>query len=133
MPCGGPSRRRLPSSMPAGYVSHTGYQYDSISRVAGQREPAPPSNFSKLGGFTSKVFITDDMYHPPSTANRPQPEHSFYCISRIGPSAAFWIGSIEKPWPTDLSPGAGQARPAGGRNSRLGTAPRSRFRAGGAF
>src|SRR5580658_5273612 len=60
--CGGPSSRRLPSSIPAGYVSQTGYQYDSISRVAGQREPAPPSNFSKLGGFRNNVFITDAMF-----------------------------------------------------------------------
>src|SRR5580704_18748535 len=63
--CGGPSRRRLPSSIPAGYVSHTGYQYDSISRVAGHREPAPPSNFSKLGGFNNNVFITDGIYKYP--------------------------------------------------------------------
>src|SRR5205085_6266512 len=45
--------------MPAGYVSHTGYQYDSISRVAGQRELAPPSKFLKLGGFNRSVFITE--------------------------------------------------------------------------
>src|SRR5580704_7474077 len=68
--CGGPSRRRLPSSIPAGYVSHTGYQYDSISRVAGQREPAPPSNFSKLGGFNNNVFITDAMYYNPLRASK---------------------------------------------------------------
>src|SRR5580700_5134793 len=77
--CGGPSRRRLPSSIPAGYVSHTGYQYDSISRVAGQREPAPPSNFSKLGGFNNNVFITDAMYYNPLRASNktyePQPDH----------------------------------------------------------
>src|ERR1700722_7137230 len=42
--------------MPAGYASHTGYQYDSISRVAGQRELAPPSKFSNEGGFKSNVF-----------------------------------------------------------------------------
>jgi hypothetical protein len=42
--------------MPAGYASHTGYQYDSISRVAGQRELAPPSKFSKEGGFRKSVF-----------------------------------------------------------------------------
>jgi hypothetical protein len=30
--------------------------------VAGQREPAPPSNFSKLGGFRNKVFITDAIF-----------------------------------------------------------------------
>src|SRR5580693_5004112 len=70
MPCGGPSRRRLPSSIPAGYVSQTGYQYDSISRVAGQREPAPPSNFSKLGGFNNNVFITDAMYNYPLRASQ---------------------------------------------------------------
>src|SRR5271170_5961731 len=54
--CGGPSSRRLPGSIPAGYASHTGYQYDSISRVAGQREPAPPSKFSNDGGFRNSVF-----------------------------------------------------------------------------
>src|SRR6266436_7963661 len=46
----------LPGIIPAGYVSQTGYQYDSISRVAGQREPAPPSKFSKEGGFKNRVF-----------------------------------------------------------------------------
>src|SRR5580698_606670 len=54
--CGGPSTSREPSSNPAGYVSQTGYQYDSISRVAGQRLLAPPSNFSKEGGFKNSVF-----------------------------------------------------------------------------
>src|SRR5215469_2364599 len=54
--CGGASRRREPSSIPAGYASQTGYQYDSISRVAGQRELAPPSKFSKEGGFRNSVF-----------------------------------------------------------------------------
>ena len=49
---------------PAGYDSHTGYQYDSISRVAGHRELAPPSKFSKLGGFNNKVFITSGILHP---------------------------------------------------------------------
>jgi hypothetical protein len=44
--------------MPAGYASHTGYQYDSISRVAGHRELAPPSYPSKLGGFRNSVFLT---------------------------------------------------------------------------
>src|SRR5438270_11792808 len=53
---GGASNRRAPSSMPVGYASQTGYQYDSISRVAGQREPAPPSKFSKEGGFKNSVF-----------------------------------------------------------------------------
>src|SRR5258708_10389752 len=53
---GGASSRRAPSSMPVGYASQTGYQYDSISRVAGQREPAPPSKFSKEGGFKNSVF-----------------------------------------------------------------------------
>src|ERR1700683_1166733 len=64
--------------MPAGYDSQTGYQYDSISRVAGQREPAPPSNFSKLGGFKSSVFITDGMYDiPPELGINPsQNTHS---------------------------------------------------------
>src|SRR3954467_3052298 len=53
---GGASSSREPSSRPAGYVSHTGYQYDSISRVAGQREEAPPSKFSNEGGFRNNVF-----------------------------------------------------------------------------
>src|ERR1700683_1398570 len=53
---GGASRSLESSSMPAGKPSHTGYQYDSISRVAGQRELAPPSKFSKEGGFRNKVF-----------------------------------------------------------------------------
>src|SRR5208282_729065 len=53
---GGASRRRAPSSIPVGYASQTGYQYDSISRVAGQREPAPPSKFSNEGGFKNSVF-----------------------------------------------------------------------------
>jgi len=38
--------------------------------VAGQREPAPPSNFSKLGGFNNNVFITDAMYYDPLRASR---------------------------------------------------------------
>src|SRR6266849_3327605 len=68
--CGDASSSRLPGIMPAGYVSHTGYQYDSISRVAGHRELAPPSKFSKLGGFNSNVFITSGILHPqPSLYN----------------------------------------------------------------
>src|SRR5262245_28674655 len=55
--CEQESSSRLSGSMPAGYVSHTGYQYDSTSRVAGQREPAPASNPSKLGGFRNNVLI----------------------------------------------------------------------------
>src|SRR5271168_3609263 len=62
--CGEASSKRLPGISPAGYDSHTGYQYDSISRVAGHRELAPPSKFSKLGGFNSKVFITSGILHP---------------------------------------------------------------------
>src|SRR6202012_2337250 len=54
--CGGASSSFEPSSMPAGYASQTGYQYDSISRTAGQRELAPPSKFSKEGGFRSSVL-----------------------------------------------------------------------------
>src|SRR5665213_2904853 len=54
--CGGASSKREPSSIPAGYASQTGYQYDSISRVAGQRELAPPSKFSKEGGLRKIVF-----------------------------------------------------------------------------
>src|SRR5438067_13109721 len=55
--------------MPAGYASQTGYQYDSISRVAGQRELAPPSNLSKEGGCRKSVFkgirmiLTDAARH----------------------------------------------------------------------
>src|SRR5262245_53994624 len=56
--------RRLPGIIPAGYDSHTGYQYDSISRVAGHRELAPPSKFSKLGGFNKIVFITSGILDP---------------------------------------------------------------------
>src|ERR1700726_2117760 len=62
--CGEASSNRLPGINPAGYDSHTGYQYDSISRVAGHRELAPPSKFSKLGGFINKVFITSGILHP---------------------------------------------------------------------
>src|SRR5277367_4037141 len=62
--CGEASSKRLPGIIPAGYASQTGYQYDSISRVAGQRELAPPSKFSKLGGFNSNVFITSGIHHP---------------------------------------------------------------------
>src|SRR5436305_12674016 len=53
---GGASSSRAPSSIPAGSASHTGYQKLSISRVAGQREPAPPSKFSNEGGFKNSVF-----------------------------------------------------------------------------
>src|SRR5215475_13313974 len=62
--CGDASSKRLPGIIPAGYVSHTGYQYDSISRVAGHRELAPTSKFSKLGGFNRIVFITSGILHP---------------------------------------------------------------------
>src|SRR5205807_3955810 len=62
--CGEASTNRLPGISPAGYASHTGYQYDSISRVAGHRELAPPSKFSKLGGFNNRVFITSGIHHP---------------------------------------------------------------------
>src|SRR6266446_6033293 len=62
--CGEASTNRLPGINPAGYASHTGYQYDSISRVAGHRELAPPSKFSKLGGFNNNVFITSGILHP---------------------------------------------------------------------
>jgi outer membrane lipoprotein-sorting protein len=57
MLCGGASKRREFGIIPAGYASHTGYQYDAISRVAGHRELAPPSNPSKDGGFNSNVFM----------------------------------------------------------------------------
>src|SRR5215470_17943243 len=62
--CGEASSKRLPGIIPAGYDSHTGYQYDSISRVAGHRELAPPSKFSKLGGFSRIVFNTSGILHP---------------------------------------------------------------------
>src|SRR6266478_1972594 len=62
--CGDASTNRLPGISPAGYASHTGYQYDSISRVAGHRELAPPSKFSKLGGFNRTVFITSGIQSP---------------------------------------------------------------------
>src|SRR5271168_5293963 len=62
--CGEASSKRLPGIIPAGYASHTGYQYDSISRVAGHRELAPPSKFSKLGGFSNSVLITSGILHP---------------------------------------------------------------------
>jgi hypothetical protein len=32
--------------------------------VAGHRELAPPSKFSKLGGFNSKVFKKSGILHP---------------------------------------------------------------------
>src|SRR5260370_23506314 len=41
--CGDASSRREPSGIPAGYGSQTGYQYDSVSRVASRRELARPS------------------------------------------------------------------------------------------
>src|ERR1051326_7350086 len=71
--CGGASSSREPPSIPAGYASHTGYQYDSISRVAGQRELAPPSKFSNDGGFRNNVFkgifVQRLYYHPFRRAN----------------------------------------------------------------
>src|SRR5947209_2207452 len=81
--CGGASSSREPSSMPAGYASQTGYQYDSISRVAGQRELAPPSKFSNEGGLRRRVFrglsipmilpfrqyfVAETCFVPPGTA-----------------------------------------------------------------
>src|ERR1700719_4948501 len=68
--CGEASTSRLPGINPAGYASHTGYQYDSISRVAGHRELAPPSKFSKLGGFNNSVFITSGILYPQFFSNR---------------------------------------------------------------
>src|SRR5271168_3036607 len=67
--CGEASSKRLPGIIPAGYVNQTGYQYDSISRVAGHRELAPPSKFSKLGGFNSNVFMTSGILHPQFRSN----------------------------------------------------------------
>src|SRR5580700_6356379 len=69
--CDGASNSRAPSSIPVGYASHTGYQKLSISRVAGQREPAPPSKFSKEGGFKNSVFkgiIVILYFNTPGTA-----------------------------------------------------------------
>src|SRR5580658_1405560 len=76
--CGEASSRRLPGIRPAGYDSQTGYQYDSISRVAGHRELAPPSKFSKLGGFNSNVFITSGIRHP-----QPSKTTSYLKLSSI--------------------------------------------------
>src|SRR6266849_5009229 len=70
--CGDASSSRLPGIIPAGYVNHTGYQYDSISRVAGHRELAPPSKFSKLGGFNNNVFITSGILHPQSSRSKSE-------------------------------------------------------------
>ena len=45
--------------MPAGVREpHRVHRYDSISRVAGHRELAPPSYPSKLGGLRNGVFLT---------------------------------------------------------------------------
>jgi len=41
--------------------------------VAGQRELAPPSKFSKLGGFRNKVFITDGIYMHPHAHGMERP------------------------------------------------------------
>src|SRR6516225_10815959 len=70
--CGEASTNRLPGISPAGYASHTGYQYDSISRVAGHRELAPPSKFSKLGGLSRTVFITSGILYPQGLRFVPQ-------------------------------------------------------------
>src|SRR5882724_9907705 len=84
--CGDASTNRLPGISPAGYASHTGYQYDSISRVAGHRELAPPSKFSKLGGFNSTVFMTSDIHHPQRKLI-------------LGPSPARAVVRIQEPYP----------------------------------
>src|SRR6266853_6676022 len=88
---GDASSSLLPGIMPAGYVSQTGYQYDSISRVAGQRELAPPSKFSKLGGFNSNVFITSGILHPqPSLYNIGRLQFAGFCVSpRNGKARAY--------------------------------------------
>src|ERR1700722_7516432 len=62
------SIRRMPGIRPGGKVSQTGHQQDAISRVAGQRELAPPSKFSKLGGFNSSVFKTSGIMLPQASA-----------------------------------------------------------------
>src|SRR5262252_9256110 len=54
-----PATREIESFWYPVWLSYPGYQKDSISRVAGQRELAPPSKFLKLGGFRRRVFITD--------------------------------------------------------------------------
>src|SRR5450432_2448169 len=69
--------------MPAGYASQTGYQYDSISRVAGQRDPAPPSKFSKEGGFKNSVFkgISESLsYHSKA-------QKLWLQVSRVSPAS----------------------------------------------
>src|SRR5258708_20798524 len=83
---GGASSRRAPSSMPVGYASQTGYQYDSISRVAGQREPAPPSKFSNEGGFKNSVFkgILGVSILALLPAYIPQPTLPFWYVSTRG-------------------------------------------------
>src|SRR5690348_17016429 len=78
---GGASSSREPSSIPAGYASHTGYQYDSISRVAGQREPAPPSKFSNDGGFRNRVFSGMRLVSATLTPSRKIPARQTTGIS----------------------------------------------------
>src|SRR4029077_10570044 len=124
MPWGGASSKRLPGSIPQGYASQTGYQYDSISRVAGQRDPAPPSNFSKLGGFKNSVFITDGINcYPPQIVHRKMTlknsHTSFYSISHARPSQAFALSVVTGTlspialWPAKVSIG-----PAAAQNRR---------------
>src|SRR5262249_24013696 len=57
IPCGGASSKRLSGIMPAGEAGHTEYQNEGISRVAGHRGPAPPSNCGKEGGLNKSVFM----------------------------------------------------------------------------
>jgi hypothetical protein len=95
------SSSRLPGIIPAGYVSQTGYQYDSISRVAGHRELAPPSKFSKLGGFNSNVFITSGILHPQPSHSKPEnaetllfyrrPNHQPHLRTRLAPPKTHFI------------------------------------------
>src|SRR5579884_806771 len=122
--CGGPSSKRLSLSMPAGYVSHTGYQYDSISLVAGHREPAPPSNLSKLGGFRNSVFIPACITPP----QRLQDEPPYSCATWIKctrfalfAQEPFWFELIAGLSPAARSLAAAKAALALSQNPHPGT------------
>jgi hypothetical protein len=58
-------------------LEKAGYQYDSISRVAGQREPAPPSKFSNEGGFRNSVFKGIGVILYSNIPARPVGEHKY--------------------------------------------------------
>ena len=61
--------------------------------MAGQREPAPPSNFSKLGGFRNRVFITEGIYGSPPQ-NFALTEPALILLSFAGSAQARVFGSI---------------------------------------